>query len=106
MKSVIVIGGGMAGLVTSYRLALAGIPCIIIEKKTYPFHRVCGEYISNETLPFLKSLDLFPEEFNPPLLKRFQLSAVNGKSTILPLDLGGFGISRYTYDNFLFQKAK
>lgn len=106
MKSVIIIGGGIAGLVTGYKLARGGIPCIIIEKKTYPFHRVCGEYISNETLPFLKSLDLFPEEFNPPLLKRFQVSSVNGKSTTLPLDLGGFGISRYTYDNFLFKKAK
>ncbi len=106
MKSVIVVGGGIAGLVSSYKLAQAGVPCTVIEKKSYPFHRVCGEYISNETIPFLTSLNLFPDEFNPPRLKRFQLSSITGKNTMLPLDLGGFGISRYTYDHFLFQKAK
>ncbi len=79
---------------------------MVIEKKIYPFHRVCGEYISNETVPFLKSLQLFPESFHPPIIRRFQLSAVNGKTETLPLDLGGFGISRYAFDNFLFEKAK
>jgi flavin-dependent dehydrogenase len=31
---------------------------------------------------------------------------VRGKSKTLPLDLGGFGISRYTFDFFLYNKAK
>jgi flavin-dependent dehydrogenase len=105
LKNVIVIGGGLSGLIIGIRLASAGIPCTIIEKKTYPFHRVCGEYVSNETVPFLKSLGLYPEEFDPPVIKRFQLTSVNGKSTIIPLDLGGFGISRYTFDHFLFHRA-
>jgi flavin-dependent dehydrogenase len=30
---------------------------------------------------------------------------VNGKSAQLPLDLGGFGISRYAFDDFLYRKA-
>ena len=78
---------------------------IVIEKKKYPFHRVCGEYISNETIPFLKSVGLFPSEFNPPSITRFQLTSVNGKSAQLPLGLGGFGISRYSFDDFLYRKA-
>jgi flavin-dependent dehydrogenase len=78
----------------------------VIEKKSYPFHRVCGEYISNEAVPFLKSLDLFPQEYEPSLINRFQLSSVSGRNCILPLDLGGFGISRYTFDYYLYQKAK
>jgi menaquinone-9 beta-reductase len=106
MKKIVILGGGLAGLISSIKLISAGIPCKIIEKKTYPFHRVCGEYISNEAVPFLKALDLFPEEFTPPILKRFQLSSVSGKSIILPLDMGGFGISRFSYDNFLYQKAR
>lgn len=106
MRSVIVIGGGISGLITSIQLAKADISCTVIEKKIYPFHRVCGEYISNETIPFLKSLDIFPTVFNPPDIQRFQLSAVSGKNETLQLDLGGFGISRYTFDNFLFEKAQ
>lgn len=106
MKKVVIIGGGISGLITAIQLINAEIPCIVIEKKNYPFHRVCGEYISNETVPFLKSLDLFPEVYNPPRIQRFQLSSVNGKNKVLPLDLGGFGISRYAFDHFLYGKAK
>lgn len=106
MKKIIIIGGGLAGLLSSIRLAKFGFDCIVIEKKSYPFHRVCGEYISNETLPFLKSEGLFPESLNPNFISRLQLTSVHGKSSTLELDLGGFGVSRFSFDNFLFERAK
>jgi len=106
LKKIVIIGGGLAGLITSIQLARVGIPSVVIEKKSYPFHRVCGEYISNEVVPFLKSLEIYPEEFAPPQIKKFQLSTLHGKNSVLSLDLGGFGISRYTFDNFLFETAR
>lgn len=106
MKKIVIIGGGISGLLTAIQLARAEIPCSLIEKKNYPFHRVCGEYVSNETVPFLKSLDLFPEIYKPPGIQRFQLSSVSGTNVTMPLDLGGFGISRYSFDHFLYEKAK
>jgi flavin-dependent dehydrogenase len=106
LKNVVIVGGGISGLLSAIQLANAGISCVLIEKKFYPFHRVCGEYISNEAVPFLKSLKLFPESFSPPQIQRFQLSSISGKNEILPLDLGGFGISRYAFDNFLYDKAR
>ena len=106
LKRVVIIGGGLAGLTCATQLVKAGIPCSIIEKKEYPFHRVCGEYISNEVVPFLKSANLFPAQFSPPEIRTFLLSAVSGRKEIMPLDLGGFGISRFTFDNFLYEKAK
>lgn len=105
MKKIIIVGGGISGLVTAIQLARTGIASTLIEKKVYPFHRVCGEYISNETAPFLRSLGLYPDEFSPPVLTRFQLTSVNGKSSHLPLDLGGFGISRYHFDQFLYHRG-
>ncbi len=106
VKKVIIVGGGLSGLVAANILACDTISCTVIEKKEYPFHRVCGEYISNETVPFLKSLDLYPELFAPAQIKRFQLTSVNGKSAGLPLGLGGFGISRFSFDHFLYQRAE
>jgi flavin-dependent dehydrogenase len=103
---VAIIGGGLAGLVSAICLSRRGIPCTVFEKRTYPFHRVCGEYVSNETRPFLQSAGLFPEAYQPPNIHRFQLSAVNGRHAFLPLDLGGFGISRFAFDHFLAQKAR
>ncbi len=105
MNRVIVVGGGLSGLIAANYLAIAGMYVSVVEKKKYPFHRVCGEYISNETIPFLKSLNLFPSEFNLPTITKFQLTSVNGKSARLPLDLGGFGISRYSLDDFLYRRA-
>ncbi len=105
MKSIVIIGGGLAGLVTANYMAEKGLSVTLVEKKSYPFHRVCGEYISNETIPFLKAHGLYPEGFNPPKINRFQLTSVNGRSAALPLDLGGFGISRYAFDHFLYSKA-
>ncbi len=67
---------------------------------------MCGEYISNETAPFLQNEGLYPDSFNPARINQFQLSSVSGKSTSLPLGLGGFGISRYVFDHFLYEKAK
>jgi len=105
LKKVIIIGGGLSGLVTGLQLIRAGVSVELFEKKSYPFHRVCGEYISLETQSFLKSLSIYPDKFNPPQIKRLQLTSVNGKSVTLPLDLGGFGISRFSFDQFLFERA-
>jgi menaquinone-9 beta-reductase len=105
LRNVVVIGGGLGGLITAIQIVRNGIPCTVIEKKSYPLHKVCGEYISNEAAPFLKRLGIYPEEFFPPQINRFQLSSVTGKQAIIQLDLGGFGISRYNFDLFLYKKA-
>lgn len=104
-QDVAVIGGGLAGLITAILLSRDGWSVVLYEKKRFPFHRVCGEYISNETVPFLKANGLFPEQFKPEAIKMLQLTSVNGKSAEINLDMGGFGVSRYTFDNFLYKTA-
>jgi flavin-dependent dehydrogenase len=103
---VAIIGGGLAGLISGIELSKKGVPCILFERKKYPMHRVCGEYVSNETLPYLKSLDLHPEGLNPTQVTRFQLSSIRGQFATMPLDLGGFGISRFAFDQYLYREAE
>jgi flavin-dependent dehydrogenase len=105
-RDVIIIGGGLAGLVSAILLARNGISATVLEKKTYPAHKVCGEYVSNEVVPFLQGLDLYPGQFKPPEISRFLLSSISGNPLTTDLGLGGFGISRYNFDNFLFEKAR
>ncbi len=50
---VAIIGGGLAGLNLSIQLARSGHSVVLFEKETYPFHKVCGEYISMESWNFL-----------------------------------------------------
>ncbi len=105
LNKAVIIGGGLAGLSSALALNRQGFEVIIIEKKQYPFHRVCGEYISNEVLPFLQSLNITIDELEPSKLSRLAVSSVARKTVYAPLDLGGFGISRYTFDHYLYQKA-
>ncbi len=106
MRDVIIVGGGLSGIVNSILLSRAGMDVVLMEAKSYPFHRVCGEYLSNEVLPFLEKHDLFPSELEPSRIERLQLTAISGNSFSSTLDLGGFGISRYVYDMWLINKAR
>jgi len=101
-----VIGGGLAGLSLSIQMAKAGYKVILFEKEKYPFHRVCGEYISNESWDFLESLGLHLNSLNVSHIKRLQVSDTKGNFFEQQLPLGGFGISRYRLDHQLAQLAK
>lgn len=103
---ILIIGGGLSGLIAALHLLKSGFPVTLIEKNTYPQHKVCGEYISNEVLPYLESLDIDISKLSPVRITNFHLSTVNGETTQSELPLGGFGISRYTFDHFLYEQAK
>ena len=98
---VAIIGGGLAGLALSIQLARHNHEVVLFEKEKYPFHKVCGEYISMESWNFLQSLGLPLESLNLPKIDTLMLTAPNGKSFTTKLPLGGFGISRYKIDNLL-----
>ena len=101
-----IIGGGLAGLALSIELAKAGRKVILIEKETYPFHKVCGEYISMESYDYLKRLGLPLDTMDVSRINKVLISAPDGSSLKRPLVLGGFGISRYTLDHTLASLAK
>lgn len=105
MYDILIIGGGLAGLINAIQLSKRNFKVMVVEKKAYPFDKVCGEYISNEVVPFLKSINAFPEALKPPSISRFQISAISGEAKTILLPLGGFGMSRYVFDEFLFKKA-
>ena len=104
-NKVVIIGGGLAGLVSSIHLSKKGISVTVIEKNTYPKHKVCGEYISNEVLPYLQSLGFNPFEFQAKEITDFTLSTSSNTTIKTKLPLGGFGISRYTLDYELAKLA-
>lgn len=106
MTDVLIIGGGLAGLVSSIELARRGFSVTVVERKQYPFHRVCGEYISNEVRPYLESLGLKINELGIKEIQRFCFTSPSGRILETDLDLGGFGISRYKLDFALYELAK
>lgn len=103
---VSIIGGGLAGLTLAIQLADAGHSCVLFEKNKYPFHKVCGEYISMESWSFIERLGLNLAELNIPKINRLHVSSPSGKLLKHKLDLGGFGISRHLLDSKLAAIAK
>ena len=104
-SNIIIIGGGLAGLTAAIHLSKIGLEVTVIEKNTFPKHKVCGEYISNEVLPYLIWLGVNPDDFGAVSISDLVFSNVSGRTIKTKLPLGGFGISRYALDFHLYQKA-
>jgi flavin-dependent dehydrogenase len=102
---VVIIGGGLAGLTSAIHLSKSGLKVTLIEKNEYPKHKVCGEYISNEVLPYFQWLGLEIFDLKPSQISKMEFSTAKGKIISGDLPLGGFGISRYELDNYLCKKA-
>ena len=102
---VIIIGGGLAGLTCALAL---GKHCniLLIEKETYPNHKVCGEYVSNEVVPYLNGLGVDPLSHGATQISTLEISTHTGKLIKSKLPLGGFGMSRYALDLLVFEKAR
>ena len=100
-----IVGGGLAGLSLSILLAKKGFKVILFEKEKYPFHKVCGEYVSMESWKFIEALGMDLSNLRLPVIKKLIVSAPNGSCVNSKLDMGGFGISRYFLDNKLREIA-
>lgn len=105
-SKIVIVGAGLAGLTAAIHLSKLGYSIILIEKNSFPKHKVCGEYISNEVLPYLDWLGVNPDILNPTKIDSLLFSTTKGKTINAKLPLGGFGISRYAFDLYLFEKAK
>ena len=105
-SDIVIIGAGLAGLCAAIHLANSGFAVTIFEKNEFPKHKVCGEYISNEVLTYSKFLEIDFEALEVNHIDRLEFSLPNGTSFKTQLPLGGFGISRYSLDFYLYEKAK
>ena len=99
---VAVIGGGLAGINLSIQLARKGHSVVLFEKETYPFHKVCGEYISMESWNFLANeIEVNLKEHEVAFINKLWVTSPNGESLRSDLASGGFGVSRYKLDFLL-----
>ena len=103
---VVIVGGGLAGLSAAILLSRKKYKVLVLEKESYPKHKVCGEYISIESKPFLESIGLPIEDMKLPVIKKLMVTDTRGNEINTDLPQGGFGISRYELDYMLAELAK
>lgn len=102
---IIIAGGGLSGLVGAILLS-QNSNVLIIDPDEYPRHKMCGEYLSLEVADFLKKMGLDLSLLTKKEINQFSFTRNKTSISSTELPLGGVGISRYTLDYALYQKAK
>jgi glycine/D-amino acid oxidase-like deaminating enzyme len=74
---VAIIGGGLAGLSAAIQFRRSGHSVLLVEKEAYPFHKVCGEYISMESAGYLSGLGIDTGDLNLPLITELMLNGID-----------------------------
>jgi 2-polyprenyl-6-methoxyphenol hydroxylase-like FAD-dependent oxidoreductase len=111
---VLVIGAGPAGSSAAILLASAGWSVALVEKKSFPRRKVCGECIAASNLPLLRALGVgteFERRAGPALRRVAFMRGPHTAVTELPAANGsgflwGRALGRETLDTLLMQKAR
>lgn len=113
---VLILGAGPAGSALARQLASAGFGVVIADKKAFPRHKPCGEFLSPECLPYLAELGLggMLEELAAQRVEGMRLSgygrSADGSFRQLDDRPGhgriGYGIRRERFDHHLLRAAE
>lgn len=108
MLDVAIIGGGLAGLAAAIRLSQFGWQVALFESKSYPMHRVCGEFMSPECVTTLDTLGVMPtvRDQQPNWMNQARVTTPSGSEWSRALPGTAMGISRYTIDKLLVNQAR
>ena len=85
------------------QLSRAGKRVLLAEQGSYPRHKVCGEFLSTESMGFLEHLGIPLSQMTLPHINKLVLSSEKGAITKANLEVGGIGISRYWLDDLLHE---
>lgn len=104
VKTVTIIGGGLAGLALGLALRRHEVPVVIKEAGAYPRHRVCGEFISGLPGQTIEALGLADCLSDSVELKDVAWYDNRRKLRSDPLPVAARGLSRWTLDQSMAGK--
>ena len=103
---VCILGGGPAGSAAAVAALRSGAAGRILERSRLPRHKVCGEFLSPGILGALHGLGLASQfqDLKPARIRRM-LIRVGGAEKAAPLPEIAYGLSRYVFDQWLWDTA-
>jgi flavin-dependent dehydrogenase len=104
---LIVIGGGPGGTSAAITAAREGANVLLIERGRFPRHKVCGEFVSAESLELLKWLlgDSQQDLLQPALPLSESRIFLDGRTLCVPVKPAAASIARYDLDLALWNAA-
>lgn len=107
LYDLIVIGGGPAGASAAISAAREGASVVLLDRGRFPRHKVCGEFVSAESLGLLKELldsqhaALIQDAVRIPRARIF----LDGRTLKAPVDPPAASIARFDLDAALWHSA-
>jgi menaquinone-9 beta-reductase len=120
--NICILGAGPAGAAAALKLSRLGIPCVLIDKATFPRDKICGDGISHRVM------DIMGKWIDPSVVERFVASKnihidswglifEGTKSNRLDIEYrpykdktletpSGFACKRWEFDNFLVNEVR
>jgi len=102
---LIVAGAGPAGSACAITAARAGARVLLLEKDRFPRHKVCGEFVSSESLELLSGL-LGGSPLASCTVVDSARFIVDGKSLALPVFPAAQSIPRFELDARMFSAVR
>jgi menaquinone-9 beta-reductase len=119
---IVILGAGPAGAATALKLSQLNIPCLLIDKATFPRDKICGDGISNQCVHVIQKW------LDPSIMTRFaaanhlqidswglQVEGTKGNGFDIPYRPysdktkempTGFVCKRRDFDNFLVEEVR
>ncbi len=87
-REVVIVGGGPAGAVTGMLLARSGHDVLLLERRSLPRRKACGDCISAGTTQLFERLGLLPDidALRPARLRGWRIIAPDGSSFTATFD--------------------
>jgi flavin-dependent dehydrogenase len=104
-RDPLIIGAGPAGAAAAITLAQAGYRPVLAERTTGPSDKVCGDFLSDDTIQRAQSLGVDPVALGAVPIHSIRL--IHGeRTTETTLPFPAFGLSRRAFDAALLSRAE
>ncbi|MES2393341.1 MAG: FAD-dependent monooxygenase [Acidobacteriota bacterium] len=104
IPQALILGGGPAGCAAAIELARAGRSVMLIEREAQPRHKVCGEFLSGESLALLQHLGVDPAQHGAVSIHSTRLASRRNLTTAR-LPFAALSLTRRTLDEALLFAA-
>ena len=105
-----IIGGGPAGISCAIRLRQLGVPCVVIERSTYPRRKTCGGMMTEKTYnAFEKLLGDDAGDLTSVICESAnEVSLYNGREMLAKARVSKIfrGVRREVFDAYLAEKHR
>src|SRR5690348_1171084 len=104
-SDIAIIGGGPAGTAAALEARRRGLRVVIWDRDSFPRDKVCGEFLSWESLPLLRQ-HIAPTLSRAALIRKADFVSRRGRVYSFPLPQEARGLSRLALDEALWIAAQ